>query len=252
VEGGRPAKIVGEVSVVETPVGRAARLAGEGFLEVPNDPKLNLTAACTLATWICPKALAPGGGRIIDKSRVGTDNGYLLDTFPGNSLRLIVERGSLSHDAKFAPDAWVHVAATVDPDGTQVLYVGGKPAASVRREFPVDITRIDGQIARAFRFHERLAAAGLADTYEAAHARLAVECAAAACRRFELEAEGKLSRLPGPSQQAADKSYLSTTAKLCDGLEKVMEACRQSDDSRKKRAVEIWDAAAASDSDGGR
>jgi hypothetical protein len=109
----------------------------------------------------------------------------------------------------------------------------------------IDVARIDGQIARAFRFYEQLAAAGLADTYEAAHARLAVQCAAAACRRFELVAEGKLPRLPGPSQQAADNSYLSTAAKLCEGLEKAIGACRQSGDSGKKRAAEIWDAVSA-------
>ena len=90
---------------------------GKGYLEVAPDPRLDLTSAVTLEAWVRPDQLAAGGARILDKSRVGTSNAYLLDTHPGGSLRLIVERGTLSYDAQLPADEWSHVAATVDAAG---------------------------------------------------------------------------------------------------------------------------------------
>ena len=124
-----PAKIVGELPLTDSTHGKAAHFTGKGYLEIAHDPRLNLTKALTLDAWIRPAVLPGGGGRIIDKSEVGTSNGFLLDTHPGNSLRLIVDAGVASYDAKFQPDKWVHVAATVAPDGKIAMYVDGKPVA---------------------------------------------------------------------------------------------------------------------------
>ena len=126
-----PARIVGEVDVVEDKEWPSIRLSGHGWIEVGHDERLNLTGACTLDAWVCPENLSAGGGRIIDKSKAGTSNGYLLDTYPGNSLRLIVEAGTLVHDAKMPAGKWSHVAATFDSrNGEQKLYVNGKVVAS--------------------------------------------------------------------------------------------------------------------------
>ncbi len=108
------------------------------------------------------------------------------------------------------------------------------------QRFPVDVVSLDRRVSRLHRFHQRLVAAGLADSYEAAHARLAIEYAATTWRRLKLLAEGKLSQLPPRSQNAADKSYFSTTAKLCDGLEKTIASYRG---PHNKRVRTIWDAA---------
>ncbi|MBC8868858.1 MAG: hypothetical protein H8E44_05545 [Planctomycetes bacterium] len=69
---------------------------------------------------------------------------------------------------------------------------------------------------------------------------LAVEYAATAYERLELLAQGKLARLPAASQYAADKSYFSTAAKLCEGLERAIQSYRDSEDLHKTRACEIW------------
>jgi hypothetical protein len=235
-----PAKVVGQVEVVDGPKGKAIRLSGEGYLEVANAPKLNLTEACSMAAWICPKVLPPGGARIIDKTQAGTSNGYMIDTCPGNSLRLIVERGSLGHAANFAPDQWVHVAATVDADGTEVLYVAGKPVATQRRNASQEVESLTARVAKLRAFHDRLVAAGLGDNYEAAHARLAVQYVATFYERLKLLADGKLARLPETSQYAADKSYFSTAAKLCEGLEKAVQSYKDSEDMRKRRVYREW------------
>jgi len=125
-----PAKVVGDVKIVDGPKGRCVELAGKGYLEVADHPKLDLTRACTLAAWIAPERLGGGGARILDKSRAATANGYLLDTFPGNSLRLIVEAGILIHKADLTAGEWVHVAATYDAGtGQQRLFVNGRQVA---------------------------------------------------------------------------------------------------------------------------
>ena len=125
------ARIVGDLSIVEHEGRKCLRFGGDGYLEVPHSAKLNLTEACTLEAWIAPEKLDGGGGRIIDKSKSGTSNAYLLDTYPGNSLRMIVEAGTLGYDAKFKPGEWVHVASTYEGRGGQSkLYINGKLVAS--------------------------------------------------------------------------------------------------------------------------
>ena len=56
------------------------------------------------------------------------------------------------------------------------------------------------------------------DSYEAAHAQLALDAMKVITRRQKLFADGKLQTLPGPSQAAADKSYIDTANKLYAGL----------------------------------
>ena len=58
---------------------------------------------------------------------MGKAAGYLLDTYPGNSLRLISREPHLVYDAHLPIGEWTHVAATVDgTTGRQVLYMNGR------------------------------------------------------------------------------------------------------------------------------
>ncbi|MCP4641422.1 MAG: LamG domain-containing protein, partial [bacterium] len=125
LEDGLPARIVGDLPVTD-----AAEFGRGGWIEIDDAPELDLARACTLAGWIVPGKLPSGGGRIIDKSQAGTSNGYLLDTFPGNSLRFICDAGTFRHDAKLAPGKRTHVAASFDAkSGEACLYVNGKRVA---------------------------------------------------------------------------------------------------------------------------
>lgn len=120
----------GEIKVVDQAGNKCLRLEGKGWVEVNADSRLDLTQAVTLEAWVRPLALPPGGARIIDKSQAGTSNGYLLDTCPGNSLRMIVKADTLIHPANLQSGQWAHVAATFDAKtGTQALYVNGKRVA---------------------------------------------------------------------------------------------------------------------------
>lgn len=131
---GLDAHVVGEVPPVATPDGPAARFGGGGWVEVADDPRLDLRRAVTLEGWIWPEAPGPEGMRILDKSRAGTSNGYLLDTFPASSVRMITAGGTLMHDAHLPPNTWSHVAATYDATtGRQCLYVNGQLVESAHR-----------------------------------------------------------------------------------------------------------------------
>jgi len=89
-------------------------------------------------------------------------------------------------------------------------------------------------------FYDRLVEAGLGESYEAAHARLAVAYLDTTATRLKMVAEGKLPLLPEVSQSAADRSYVETTIRLCDGLEKVMQSYATSADPQKQQIYRLW------------
>jgi hypothetical protein len=240
------AKSVGHIEVADSAVGKAVRLDGTGYLEIAASPELDLTEACTLAVWVCPKELPPGGGRIIDKSQAGTSNGFLLDTHPGNSLRLIANIGSLGHPAKLAPGVWTHVAATVAPDGRLALYAGGKRVAQRDGAPMADVGSLLASAERSRRFLQRLAKEGLADGYEAAHARLIVDSLSTAHARLTLLAQGRLKPLESAvSQGAADQLYVDTARKLAEGLSRLMASYEASGEAKRQQIARWWKDAAA-------
>ncbi len=225
----------GRVETTSAPEGSAIHLDGTGYLEVPSSPLLDFTDTCTLAAWVRPESLPSGGGRILDKSEAGTSNGYLLDTYPGNSLRLITQAGTLTYDAKLKPGQWVHVAATVKPDGQLALYMDGKQVAHRANSAMPGVKKLLADATRLRRFYRALTAHGLGETYEAAHARLAINCVAIAHRRLRLLAAGKLQPLPNPaSEAAANRLYFDTARKLIDGLFRVLAGYQHSMDPRKR------------------
>jgi len=109
---------------------------------VEEKKELNLTDTVTLEAWIKPQKQNGGGGRIIDKSEAGTSIGYLLDTHPGNSLRMITQHGTLTFDAKLPVGEWVHVAGVFSVSGKIFkLYVNGKEVADASKEGMIPLTK---------------------------------------------------------------------------------------------------------------
>ncbi len=232
------AKEFGTVAIVETPFGRGLHLGGDGYLEVPDSAGLDLKGGATLYVLVRPESTK---GRLIDKCPVGGATGFTFDTHPGNALRLITDSGTVSHEAKLVPGAWVHLAATVDGLGNSALFVNGKKVASGKQTAaPADPRALLPRVEQARRFHQGLAKAGLGESSEAAHARLVVQCYVAAHERAGLVANGRIARLPGASQAAADALYLNTVARLCDGLDKVMLGNAASKEPGKVRIHRLW------------
>lgn len=117
------------------------------------------------------------------------------------------------------------------------------PAAAAAAKPVSGIERVKAllpRVARMRRFHESLVKAGLGDTYEAAHARLAVAFLATTHQRLVLLDQGGLERLPQASQLAADRLYLSTTEKLCEGLEQVLGRYQTAEEPGRRRVYQLW------------
>lgn len=233
------AKVVGTIGTVDSPHGRAARLDGGGFFEVTHDPRLDLKSM-TLAAWVRPDAIGPPGGRIIDKSRVGTSNGYLPDAFPSGSFRMIVERGTLTGSVAQKKGGWYHVAATADDGGRLALYVDGRSVAGEARPAHAEIASLESLTARLHRFESALRSAGLGTIYEATHARLSVQCTQVAVEHRKLVELGRLPKLAPESQLAADRSYFSTATKVAEGLARVVEGYKGTRSPERQRLHQIW------------
>ena len=109
-----------------------------------------------------------------------------------------------------------------------------------------DVTALLTHAERLRRFHRLLADHRLADAYEAAHVKLALDCLATTHARLSLLDHGKLKPLANPmSQSAADRSYLDTARKLADGLAQVLAACEKSPDCRKQLIARLWQQSAS-------
>jgi len=234
-----PAKLSGDLQVVDVGGESALRFGGQGYLDAGADSRLVLPDAFTLEAWVRPAKLPDSGARIIDKITSGRDDGYLLDTCPGNSLRLITERGVVSFDAQLAPDLWAHVAATFEAKGELRLYLNGGLVASAPAK---ETATVSGGVplARIGAFYARLCEHGLSECYEARHAKLIVDYVQAMHERAALAERGRLPKLPDVSQAAADRSYFDAANRLAQGLVTVVESYAGSEDRHKARVLAIW------------
>jgi concanavalin A-like lectin/glucanase superfamily protein len=118
-------------------VAGAFDLEGTSYVQIPNAPSFQITAAITIEAWILANAL---GGRIVDKITAGGADGYLLDTY-ANKLRLIVGSTHLSTASSLPTGAWVHVAGTWDGT-TGRLFVNGSVAGSAAIAGPLPTTSL--------------------------------------------------------------------------------------------------------------
>ncbi len=190
-------------------------------------------------------------------------NGKAWTDFDGRTV-------SLAYD-KTPDEARIEIAlgsAALEPSGSGAAAAGTSASARAQASVASDVDRADGPIpvidmealakglspaappehvaaaqalaARIERFQAKLAAAGLASTYEAAHARLVAEFTAACRERVRLKAAGDLAALPEASQTAADRLYFDTAVKLADGLAKALDLYSGSDDPPKQRMAGIW------------
>ena len=116
-----------------------ARVAAEGLAlterspiyEAGPDRKLDLSDEVTLEAWVQADRMPQAGGRILDKSLPGTSEGYMLDTYPGNSLRFLNRSGACSFRARLPANRWTYVAGVYSaPQRRMQLFVDGRQVAS--------------------------------------------------------------------------------------------------------------------------
>ena len=107
------------------------RIEPDSPLYTVSDKVLDLADEVTLEAWVKPDAMGEAGGRILDKSQSGTQLGYMLDTHPGNSLRLLNATGMLRYNAKLPTDRFTHVCGVFSASKQVMkLYVDGREVAS--------------------------------------------------------------------------------------------------------------------------
>ena len=114
--------------------GSVRGVAGEWLhpkLPAVSEQKFDFPEGCTIEAWVRPEAGA--SGRIVDKITPGGSDGFLLDTHPGDALRLIVGQETLTQ-ALPHPGQWTHAAATVDGAGRLALFVNGVRTAGIAAE----------------------------------------------------------------------------------------------------------------------
>ncbi|MBM3890987.1 MAG: LamG domain-containing protein, partial [Verrucomicrobia bacterium] len=119
------AKVVGAVKF-EQQDGVPVAAFGGGHIEAPNEACLAFTNSFTLEAWIRPDAKG-GSARIFDKLTAGKSDGFLFDTHPDSSLRLITGQSTMVAIHVLRLGAWNHVAAVYDAatDGRRI-YLDGK------------------------------------------------------------------------------------------------------------------------------
>ena len=167
-------------SRADTPAPGGLALSENGpIYQAAGERALDRADAVTLEAWVKADLMPQGGGRILDKSPPGTNAGFLLDTYPGNSLRLITAKGQCSYNAHLSSDHWTHVAGVYSASRkVMALYVDGKEVARVTDSAfpplapaPVPLrvgmdpngeNRFHGRILRAAVYGRALAAAEIA------------------------------------------------------------------------------------------
>ena len=106
--------------------------ASAPLYEIGPQRALNLADEVTLEAWVKADKMGQGGGRILDKSAPGTQQGYMLDTYPGNSLRFLNVKGMCQFKANLPADKWSHVVGVYSASQKVMqLYLDGKEVASL-------------------------------------------------------------------------------------------------------------------------
>lgn len=98
---------------------------------VPDSAGWAFPQGFTVEAWVRPEKLPGGGARVLDKLTAGQRDGFLFDTYPGNSLRLIVGEHELTLANAVPAGQWTHIAGVADAAaGGCRLYVNGRLVAS--------------------------------------------------------------------------------------------------------------------------
>ncbi|MCW1924432.1 DUF5703 domain-containing protein [Luteolibacter arcticus] len=114
-----------------------ARFDG-GHFQAPDDDRFEPAAGATMEAWVYLDAGEPNTGRLFDKVTANSQNGYLLDLYPGRALRFyngfdLVNTGGNA----IATGTWVHVVTTYDNvTKARAQYVNGSLVAQVDGSTP--------------------------------------------------------------------------------------------------------------------
>ena len=101
---------------------------------ISNSAAWDFSSGLTIEAWVNPGKLGGGGARLLDKITAGSRDGFLFDTHPGNSLRLICGQVELDQAEALPAGQWTHVAAVVGPSGQSRMLINGLAAGDSPRK----------------------------------------------------------------------------------------------------------------------
>ncbi len=141
IHGTAPLTAVGDAAAAFwAPDGEALAFRG-GHFSLAHDAAPDFSNGFTLTANIMADAAIPQ--RIFDKKTAGSADGFILDTHPGDALRLIVGHTTISAPGVLVPGRWQFIAATFDPaTGCATLFVDGKPVARTPMSDPAPPSRV--------------------------------------------------------------------------------------------------------------
>ena len=96
-----------------------------GYLVVEDSESLDFGKGFTVDAWVRPEANI-ATCRFVDKITPGSADGFLLDIYPANTIRVIVGSEVMSHETDLDSEKWIHLAVTIKDTGGIALYVNGK------------------------------------------------------------------------------------------------------------------------------
>jgi hypothetical protein len=96
------------------------------YSEIKDSAGWTDSPAMTFEMWIHPDTVA-ASARILDKTMPGSDAGFLLDTHPGNGLRLIAGANRFEIPGCLKAGVWSHVVVAVDANQQRFeIYLNGE------------------------------------------------------------------------------------------------------------------------------
>ena len=111
---------------------------------------------------------------------------------------------------------------------------------SASLDWPPDLAALRGKTLSLDGFNGALQRAGFGDSYEAAHAQLALDAAQAVLSHRKLLATGTVKPLPPASQKAADESFVTAFTRLSAGLETKVKSYQDLPDRQKRAIFQAW------------
>ena len=135
-----------------------------GRIEIPNNNLFQFKNGFTLEALINPDN-ASAAARIFDKLTAGVNDGFLLDTYPGKSLRFLVGDERIIAKDLLPESKWSHIAATYDTQsGEMRIYLNGNLIASNLSNNQNQQTNIS-LITRAYQLQRWISACAGSGTY---------------------------------------------------------------------------------------
>ncbi|GMQ56378.1 hypothetical protein AN1V17_07710 [Vallitalea sediminicola] len=128
-DNGNDAFSINNVMEVQGVIGKAIHLDGQCCLEAENSLSLNAPVdGITLETWIYKPSAAPSTyTRIIDKSIINTNSGYMIDITNTDKLRFVGGGACVVGNSTIPRDEWIHIAATYSATTKAIkFYINGE------------------------------------------------------------------------------------------------------------------------------